>query len=126
MIPPQPSQADQVNELRVRAVLRSRAYKELFGRAFVAPWVPRAWWTRLLFRAWRDSGDGEHPLRIAGEQVLADLRDFAGLNQQTNFHPDPHVMAFREGKRAAVMRVIHHLNLDEAQVQQLIGVDDGL
>lgn len=115
--------AGQLNALRVAAILRAREFKTLFLGAFggfVARLVPASWWTRLLFRT------AEGALTIAGERVLADLRDFAGLARQSNFDPDPHVMAYREGKRAVVMRIIHHLNLDEAQVQQMIGVDDGV
>lgn len=113
----------QLNGLRVAAVLRSREYKSVFLGAFgswAAAAVPRRWWYRMLLLT------PEGAMRVASERVLADLRDFAGLNKQTIFDPDPQVMAFREGKRAVVMRIIHHLNLDEAQVQQLIGVDDGI
>lgn len=113
----------QLNGLRVAAVLRSREYKQVFLGAFggwVLPLVPSRWWYRVLFRS------PEGMMRVASERVLADLRDFAGFNGETIFHADPQVLAFREGKRAAVNRIFKHLNLDEAQVQQMIGVDDGI
>lgn len=113
----------QLNGLRVAAVLRSREYKQVFLGAFggwAAAAVPTRWWYRLLFLS------PEGMMRIAGERVLADLRNFAWLERETIFHPDPQVLAFREGKRAVVSRIFKHLNLDEARVQELTGVDDGI
>lgn len=110
-----------VNAQRYRAILISREVRSVFR---MVPEVMRlarpAWLWRAMFLA----APGQ-PHR-AGEVILADLRDFAGLDRPTIFDPDPHVMAFREGKRAVVMRIINYLNLDEAAVQRIMELDDGL
>ena len=41
------------------------------------------------------------------------------------FAPDPLVMARRLGRREAFDRIIKYLNLDEAQVQAIMEIDDG-
>ena len=82
--------------------------------------LPRRWLWRWLFL----SADGK-PHR-AGEVLLADLRNLAGYGRASNFHPDPHVMAYREGQRVVVQRIFNYLNLDEAAVQKLMELDDGL
>lgn len=109
-----------LTRMRWRSVLISRAARDVFcgvpGR--VGNWM-RGWLWRLLFL----KPDGE--LTRAGEILLADLRDWAGMGRATIFDPDPAVMAYREGKRATVMRIINYLNLDENQVLQLTEVDDG-
>jgi hypothetical protein len=59
------------------------------------------------------------------EIVLADLRDFCCANS-TTFSPDPYVAARRQGRREAWLRISQHLNLDEARIQKLVELDDGL
>lgn len=103
------------NRQRFRAILQSRAWKELI--AFV---VPRGWFYNWLFRG--ENGE----LRIVGEHVLADLRDFCGVSRPTIFDPDPLIMARREGRREVFVRITNLLNLDEAIVQKLMELDDGL
>jgi hypothetical protein len=110
-----------INAQRYRAILIGREVKHVF-RAVpeVMGLAEPAWLWRYLFLA--------EPGRVhrAGEVILADLRAFAGLDRPTIFDADPHLMAFREGKRAAVMRILNYLNLDEAAVQELMELDDGL
>lgn len=88
-----------LNTLRRMAILRARSYRRTFAR------------------------DGSFD-RDA-EVVLADLRDFCCGNA-TTFSPDPYVAARRQGRREAWLRITQHLNLDEARVQQLVELDDGL
>lgn len=106
------------NRLRFRAILLSRAAKDLFmglpGRL-----IPTRWLWRWLFL----SGDGQ--VHRAGEVVLADLRDFAGANESP-FNPDPIIMARRVGRQEVVQRIFYLLNLDENTVRQLMELDDGL
>lgn len=63
--------------------------------------------------------------RIAADHVLADLRDFC-FARTTAFDQDPIIMARREGRRDVWLRVSNYLNLDEAQVQTLMEIDDGV
>lgn len=95
------NQSDLVNLLRLRAVLKSRHYKDLFRG---------------------DNGQ----LKRSAERVVADLRGFCHAGAPTIFHTDPLVMARREGRREVFVRIINFLNLDEATVQQLMELDDGL
>lgn len=116
----------QTNRLRFRAIQVSREVKAVFlgvperfamrltGRLLIGPVL------RWLFL----SPDGQ-PHR-AGEVVLAELRRRAGLNRRSNFDPDPHVMAYREGQRALVQEIFNYLNLDEGAVRKLMEIDDGL
>lgn len=101
------------NMQRAHAILVSRAFKDLFW--IVAPRRSRWRWLFL-------NDDGE--LRRAGEAALAELRNYAGVNQ-SSFRTDPLLMARMEGRREVVMRIINYLNLDEAQVQILMEIDDG-
>lgn len=101
---------------RMRAVMVSRAFKELFMSPVERR--PRRIWRRLFL------GDGDQ-LRRSGEAALADLREFTGA-QRTHFDRDPLVMARRAGRRDVWLRIINYLNLDEAQVQQLMEIDDGI
>jgi len=103
------------NRLRYRAIVLSRAFKELFAGA-----IPRGRFYNWLFRG--ENGE----LTRVGEHVLADLREFCGLQSSTIFDTDPLIMARREGRREVAMRIINFLNLDEATVQQLMRIDDGL
>lgn len=89
------------NLQRVRAILRSRPFKNLFHG---------------------DNG----AIKRSGEQVLADLREFCFASRPTIFDKDPLVMARREGRREVFVRIVNYLNLDEATVQQLMEVDDGI
>lgn len=105
----------QVNQIRARAIRIARVYKELFLRAV----YPRAWLFRWLFR------NDEDRLRVAGQLVLSDLRDFCHANDATIFDKDPLVMARREGRREVFVRIQNFLNLDEDAVQKLMEIDDG-
>jgi hypothetical protein len=108
---------EQRNMLRRRAIKLSKYFQWLFITAF----VPKRKFWRWLF------GDDEGKLSVPGEYVLADLREFsfAGAHQ-TCFHNDPVVMARRLGRREVFDRIIHYLNLDEATVQTLMEIDDGI
>lgn len=94
------AKATPQNWLRARAILVGREYKALFL-------------------------DNEQ-LRRCGEHVLADLRRFCRAAEPTIFHADPHEMARREGRREVFVRIQNFLNLDEAEVQQLMELDDGI
>jgi hypothetical protein len=89
------------NKLRIKAIFVSRSYKEMF----------------------RNEGQLIH----AGQHVLADLRDFclAKAGPPRLFDTDPLVMARRLGRREVFDRIINFLNLDEAEVQTLMEIDDG-
>lgn len=109
-----------VNRQRYRAILIAREVKhvlcavpEIYGRE------PRHLW-RWLFL-----GHDGRPHR-AGEIVLADLRRYARLDGPSIFDRDAQELAYREGKRAVVMRILNYLNLDEGAVQKLMELDDGL
>lgn len=105
-----------VNRMRWRSVLVSRAVKELF---WMVPLPRHRIWRWLLL-----AEDGQTTRRVA-EAVLADIRDYCFLNKST-FDPDPLVMARRNGRRDVGLRIINYLNLDEAAVQQLMEIDDGI
>lgn len=62
-------------------------------------------------------------LRRSGEVVLADLRHFCWADRGTLFSNDTHEMARREGRREVFVRLTNLLNLDEASVQKLMGVE---
>ena len=104
----------QLNHLRQRAVRLSRSFKELFGSEEVRA---QGWWRRLF------SAD-ESTIRRVGEHCLADLREFCWA-QKSSFDADPLIMARRAGRRDVWLRITQSLNLDEAQVQQLMEIDDG-
>jgi hypothetical protein len=106
----------ETNRQRYRAILISRAVKDLF-----LVFVPRRWCWRWLFY-----GAEGTMLRRPGEICLADLREFAFLDGRSIFHPDAMVMARREGRREVGMRIINYLNLDETTVQTIMEIDDGL
>ena len=115
----------QQNRFRYRAILIAREVKgifmgmpERFVRALAGRWMAR-WLLRAMFLA----PDGQ--LHRAGEVVIADLRDF-GFVGRTTFHPDAQEMARREGRREVVVRILNYLNLDEAVVQKIMELDDGL
>jgi hypothetical protein len=108
------------NRLRAKAIAVSRAFKDLFWAAR-AP--QRGVWRRLFL-----ADDGE-TLRRTGEAALADLRDFCfahANNRRALFSNDPLVMARRVGRREVFDRITTYLNLDEAAVQQLMEIDDGI
>lgn len=88
-----------LNALRRMAIRRSRSYRAVF--------MPGGAMTR------------------DAEIVLADVRDQGFLNK-TTFHADPYEAAKRQGRRELALRILQHLNLDEAKVQQLVEIDDGL
>lgn len=114
------------NRFRYRQILVSREVKWVF----VA--VPERFAKAVLGRfllgpllRWLFLGPDGKPHR-AGEIVLAELRRRTGMERYSIFDPDPHVMAYREGQRAAMMMIFNLLNLDESAVQKLMEVDDGL
>lgn len=114
------------NRTRYRSILIAREVKgmifgvpERFAKAVLGRFLLGAV-LRWLFLA----PDGT-PHR-AGEIVLAELRKRSGFRNFSIFDPDPHVLAYREGQRAAVMMIFNLLNLDEAMVQKLMEIDDGL
>jgi hypothetical protein len=109
------------NRQRWRSILIGRAGKWLFMA------VPDRLKGRLHGLLWRWlflAEDGQ--LHRAGEILLADLRGFAFLDRPTIFDTDPLVMAYREGRRSVVVRMINYLNLDEEMVQRIMEVDDGI
>jgi hypothetical protein len=110
----------EVNRQRYRAILISRDVKRVLCM------VPEIFGTepRQLWR-WLFLGHDGKPHR-AGEIILADLRRYARLDTASIFDSDPQVLAYREGKRAAAMRIFNYLNLDEKAVQTLMELDDGL
>lgn len=114
------------NRLRFRQVLVAREVKWLFMA------VPERFAKAVLGRfllgpllRWLFLGPDGRPHR-AGEIVLAELRRRTGMERYSIFDPDPQVLAYREGQRAAMMMIFNLLNLDEAAVQKLMEVDDGL
>lgn len=114
------------NRLRFRQVLVAREVKWLFMA------VPERFAKAILGRfllgpllRWLFLGPDGRPHR-AGEIVLAELRRRTGMERYSIFDPDPQVLAYREGQRAAMMMIFNLLNLDEAAVQKLMEVDDGL
>lgn len=116
----------QANRLRYRMVLLSREVKWLFSA------VPERFAKAILARfflgpvlRWLFLSEDGKPHR-AGEVVLAALRQRAGYNRHSNFDPDPHVLAYREGARATVQEIFNLLNLDESDVRNLMEIDDGL
>lgn len=88
-----------LNTLRRMAIMRARSYRRTF----------------MI----------EGSINRDAEIVLADLREFSCGNA-TTFSPDPYVAARRQGRREVWLRITQHLNLDEARVQQLVELDDGL
>jgi len=79
-----------------------------------------------LSRATKDlflADDGS--LSRAGGAVLADLREFC-FAQKSTFAENANLQARREGRREVFMRLTKSLNLDEATVQNLMELDDGL
>lgn len=114
------------NRLRYRQILVSREVKWVFMA------VPERFARLVLGRfllgpllRWLFLGPDGQPHR-AGEIVLAELRRRTGMERYSIFDPDPQVLAYREGQRAAIMMIFNLLNLDEAMVQKLTEVDDGL
>jgi len=59
------------------------------------------------------------------EIVLADLRDFCRA-MTTTFRLDHCDAARLQGRREVWLRITQHLNLDEARIQKLVEIDDGL
>lgn len=114
------------NRVRYRRILIARAAKQVFLG------VPERFAKALLGRfllglllRWLFLAPDGTPHR-AGEIVLAELRHRTGFDRYSIFDPDPQVLAYREGQRAAIMMIFNLLNLDEAAVQTLMEVDDGL
>lgn len=106
------------NERRIHAVRVSRSFKDLFSG-----WRGSSahWWRRLFL-------SDEERLRLSAERVIADLRDFCfahSNNRRMLFSSDPLIMARRLGRREVFDRIIMYLNLDEAEVQKLMEIDDG-
>lgn len=119
---------------RKRIIDLARGWKDLLIRAAPPAWLAaiaallglvagRRWAYRAVF-----TSDGA-TLRIASQHVLADLRSYCFANadgRRPIFSTDPVVMARRLGRREAFDRIINYLNLDEAQVQKLMEIDDGI
>lgn len=85
------------------------------------------WRMVQLSRAWKGLAHGENgALHRSAGHVLADLRGFCWADKPTIFDNDPLVMARREGRREVFVRIANFLNLDEAKVQQLMELDDGI
>lgn len=110
-----------LNWLRARAIVQSRAFKRLFCMGPPVEGEP-AEELHPIERLFTVQGG---TLSRDGEAVLADLRDFC-FAQQSSFSTDAVVMARREGRREVWLRLMKFLNLDENQVQLLMEVDDGL
>lgn len=118
-----------LNRHRMRVVRIAREWKALLPRIAAPAWlraiaalltviVGRRWAYRTAF-----TGDGD-AIRIAAQHVLADLREFT-FARTSAFDPDPIIMARRQGRRDVWLRISNYLNLDEAQVQKLMEIDDG-
>lgn len=107
------------NALRTRAMKIGREFRALFrGDAVV-----RVGWRRVFL------AEDDRTVRRAGEIALADLREFCRAgprHPRALFANDPLEMARRLGRREVFDRIINYLNLDEAQVQQLMEIDDGI
>lgn len=108
----------ETNRIRYRAVIIGRQVKQIL-MAVPGHVIPKRWLFRWLFLA----PDGQ--VHRAGEIVLADLREFAGM-PNTPFNPDPIIMARRVGRQEVVQRIYNYLNLDENAVRKLMELDDGL
>jgi hypothetical protein len=122
------------NAQRKVFLVLSRDWKELLPRLSPPAWlrtiiallvaiVGRRWAYRVTFTA------DDRMLRIAAHHVLADLRMFCFATadgRRPIFASDPLVMARRLGRREAFDRIIKYLNLDEAQVQAIMEIDDGI
>lgn len=119
-----------LNRHRMRVVRIAREWKALLPQIATPTWlraiaallaaiVGRRWAYRIAF-----TGD-DGAMRIATEHVLADLRDFT-FARSSAFDPDPIIMARRQGRRDVWLRISNYLNLDEAQVQKLMEIDDGI
>lgn len=116
----------QENRIRYRGILIAREVKGLFmgvPERFAKAIAGRLFFGLLL--RWLFLGPDDQPHR-AGEIVLAELRRRSGFGRYSIFDPDGRVHAYREGQRAVVQEIFNLLNLDEAQVQKLMEVDDGL
>ncbi len=131
--------ARERNQRRWRAVQIARSWKGLLRPAAGAATLWRSavatllWSLRflrngeirraLLYRiVFTVEGD---TLRLAANHVLADLRDYA-FARTSAFDPDPIIMARRQGRRDVWLRISNYLDLDEATVQQLMEIDDGI
>lgn len=114
------------NRARYRATLISREVKRLFMAIpeRFAEAVVRRFLLGMVLR-WLFLAEDGTPHR-AGEIVLAELRARGGHLRPSLFDPNPQLMAYREGWRAATQWIFNHLNLDEAKVQKLMELDDGL
>jgi len=120
----------EINRMRRRVVRLARGWKDLLPAIAVPAWLRaiatllsliagRRWAYRATFLA------EDRALRVPAHHVLADLRDFC-FARTSAFDPDPIIMARRQGRRDAWLRIANYLNLDEAQVQTLMEVDDGI
>lgn len=112
------------NRFRFRAIQISRAVKWLFMAVpeRFAERILGRFFFGLLLRWLFTAEDGK--VHRAGEIVLAELRD--GFLLKSPFSPDPLEMARRAGQREVIEDLFNWLNLDEASVQKLMELDDGL
>jgi hypothetical protein len=118
------------NRRRWRAVLISRDWKALLPSMSAPAWLRTiaALLTAIVGRRWayRTAFTGDDgAMRIATQHVLADLREYS-FARTSAFDPDPIIMARRQGRRDVWLRISNYLNLDEAQVQTLMEIDDGI
>lgn len=128
------SQVTETNRARWRGILLSRQLKailcmvpEQFGWILEEPvkWSLRRFFLRAILR-WLFLSQIDGKPHRAGEIVLAHFRRRAGYHRPTNFTPDPHLMAFREGVRSTVEEFFTLLTLDESDVRKMMELDDGL
>ena len=119
-----------LNRHRMRVVRIARAWKGLLPAMSAPAWLRAiaALLTAIVGRRWayRTAFTGDDgAMRIATQHVLADLRDFS-FARTSAFDPDPIIMARRQGRRDVWLRITNYLNLDGAQVQKLMEIDDGI
>lgn len=81
-----------------------------------------------IYKAIFLQGDGRTPT-YEGNRALADLRKFAMMDRHAflrdgNQSIDPLSMARIEGRREVVRRIEQHIQLDEAQIRELVEVKD--
>lgn len=67
--------------------------------------------------------DEDGSLSVSGRYVLADLRNFCRANQST-FDPDSRIHALLEGRREAILRMVNFLEIDSAELNKLVEVQD--
>lgn len=117
--------SEENNRRRMRSILIARDVKHVFMAVpeRVATLLAR-WCIGWLMRTMFLGADGK-PHR-GGEVVLAEIRRITLLDRTSLFDIDPHVMAYREGKRSVGLQIMAYLKLDENDVRKLMEIDSGL